>query len=93
MYCHFLHGRFFLFFWQANAPTPTLSPKIGIRGVPAARLTPGMPVGMSDAQIQVACPGHGRQSRFRGKNNHPPVLISWGSIVLLSVRLLRTVHH
>ena len=62
MYCHFSHGRFFLFFWQA-----TLSPEIGIRGVPAVRLTPGMPVGMSDAQIQVACPGHAQQSRFHEK--------------------------
>ena len=70
MYCHFLHGNFFLFFWQATAPSPTLSPEIGIRGVPAARLTPGMPVGMSNARIQVACPGHGRQPHFRGKKTN-----------------------
>ena len=82
MYCHFLHGSFFLVLWPATAPTPTLSPEVGIRGVPAVRLTRGMLVGMSDARIQIACPGHGRQSRFRGKNELCD-LISGGSIVLL----------
>ena len=38
-----------LFFWQATHPHPSL--QVGIRGVPAARLTSGMPVGMSDAHI------------------------------------------
>ena len=58
--CSFLYGKFFVF-WQATAPTPTPSLEIGIRGVPAARLSPGMPVGMSDARSQMACPGHGRR--------------------------------
>ena len=53
------------FFWFRQVTTPAPPPlKNGIRGVPAALLTPGKPVGMSDARIQVACPGHGRQSLF-----------------------------
>ena len=83
MYCHFLHGSFFLFFWQATAPSPTLSPEIGICGVLAARPTLGMPVGMSGARIQVAFPVHGQQSRFRGKKNELSDLISRGSTILL----------
>ena len=75
MYCHFLHGSIFLLFWHATAPTFTLSPEIEIREVPAARLTREMLVGMSDARIQVACPGHGRQSRFRFRfRSTPPSL-------------------
>ena len=34
---------------------------------PAPRLTPRMLVGISDARIQAACPGHGRQLHFLGK--------------------------
>ena len=86
MYCHFLHGNLF-FFLGGHVPTPTLSLEIGIHGVPAARLTPAMPVGMSDARIQVACPGHGRHWLFRGQKNELSDLISGGSTVLLCARL------
>ena len=83
--------NFFFAFWQAIAPTPDPSLEIGVRGIRAAQLTLGMPVGTSDARRQVVRPGHGRQSHFHWKK-----IYSHFSEDLVScfVRVyLPTVHH